>query len=100
VNIIVANLPYIRTADLPAVNTNGYEPRLALDGGEDGLDVIRRLCTQVDRKLKPDGSLLLEIGMGQREEVVNLLHALFSLAPISVIPDLTGIDRVVCMTRR
>ncbi|HEX9896510.1 MAG TPA: peptide chain release factor N(5)-glutamine methyltransferase [Dehalococcoidales bacterium] len=100
VDIIVANLPYVRTADLPAVNTNGYEPRLALDGGEDGLDVIRRLCTQVDRKLKPNGSLLLEIGMGQREEVVNLLHALFSLAPISVIPDLTGIDRVVCMTRR
>ena len=98
VDIIVANLPYVRTADLPAVNTNGYEPHLALDGGEDGLDVIRRLCTQVDRKLKPDGSLLLEIGMGQREEVVNLLHALFSLAPISVIPDLTGIDRVLCMT--
>jgi len=98
VDIIVANLPYVRTADLPAVNTNGYEPHLALDGGEDGLDVIRRLCTQVDRKLKSDGSLLLEIGMGQREEVVNLLHALFSLAPISVIPDLTGIDRVLCMT--
>jgi release factor glutamine methyltransferase len=98
VDIIVANLPYVRTADLPAVNTNGYEPHLALDGGEDGLDVIRRLCTQVDRKLKPDGSLLLEIGMGQRAEVVNLLRPLFASAQISVIPDLNGIDRVVCIT--
>ena len=58
VDIIVANLPYVRTADLPEVNTHGWEPRLALDGGEDGLDVIRRLCGQVSTHLKPGGILL------------------------------------------
>lgn len=98
VDIIAANLPYVRTADLPTVNTNGYEPRLALDGGEDGLDVIRRLCAQVNGELKPGGSLLLEIGLGQRAEVVNLLQTLFSSAQISVTPDLNSIDRVVCLT--
>jgi release factor glutamine methyltransferase len=99
-DIIVANLPYVRTADLPAVNTNGYEPRLALDGGEDGFDVIRRLCVQVGKKLKPDGSLLLEIGMGQKELLVNCLLSLFPEAKIESFRDLAGIGRVVCMTRR
>jgi len=97
-DIIVANMPYVRTADLPAVNTNGYEPRLALDGGEDGLDVIRRLCVQVEKKLKPGGSLLLEIGIGQKELLVNYLLSLFPEAKIESFRDLAGIDRVVCMT--
>jgi release factor glutamine methyltransferase len=98
VDIIVANLPYVRTADLPAVNTNGYEPRLALDGGEDGLDVIRRLCAQAGGKLKCGGSLLLEIGLGQRQEIVDLLSTLFDSMRIQVTTDLNSIDRVVCLT--
>jgi release factor glutamine methyltransferase len=97
-DIIVANLPYVRTADLPIVNTNGYEPRLALDGGEDGLDVIRRFCVQVRGKLKLGGSLLLEIGIGQKELLVNYLLSLFLEAKIESFRDLAGIDRVVCMT--
>jgi len=77
VDIIVANLPYVRTADLPGVNTSGWEPRIALDGGDDGLDIIRRLCSQVCTRLKPGGSLLMEIGDGQRDAVVGILHDLF-----------------------
>ena len=100
VDIIIANLPYVRTADLPSVNTSGYEPRLALDGGEDGLDVIRRLCAQVKGKLKPGGSLLLEIGLGQKDVLVNFLLGLFRKAKIESFQDLAGIDRVVYMTRR
>jgi release factor glutamine methyltransferase len=98
VDIVVANLPYVRTADLPEVNTHGWEPRLALDGGKDGLDVIRRLCEQVWPVLKPGGSLLLEIGDGQKEAVVSILRHLYPSAQIEVFPDLAGIDRVVCMT--
>jgi release factor glutamine methyltransferase len=98
VDIIAANLPYVRTADLPAVNTNGYEPRTALDGGEDGIEVIRRLCAQAGGKLKRGGSLLLEIGFGQRQEVVNLLSALSDSTKIQVTADLNSIDRVVCLT--
>jgi release factor glutamine methyltransferase len=99
VDIIAANLPYVRTADLPSVNTNEYEPRLALDGGEDGLDVIRRLCVQVGKKLKSGGSLLLEIGVGQKDLLVNYLLSLFPEAKIESFRDLAGIDRVVSMMR-
>ncbi|HEX7475723.1 MAG TPA: peptide chain release factor N(5)-glutamine methyltransferase, partial [Dehalococcoidales bacterium] len=62
VDMVVANLPYVKQSDLPEVNTWGHEPALALDGGKDGLDVIRRLISQVKGKLKPGGALLLEIG--------------------------------------
>jgi release factor glutamine methyltransferase len=99
VDIIVANLPYVRTGDLPTVNTNGYEPRLALDGGEDGLDVIRQLCVQVKGKLKLGGSLLLEIGIGQKDILMKFLLSLFPEAKIESFRDLAGIDRVVYMTR-
>lgn len=99
VDIIVANLPYVRTADLTTVNTYGYEPRLALDGGSDGLDIIRRLCSQVIKKLKPGGSLLLEIGLEQKNVLVYYLLDLFPGAKTESFQDLAGIDRVVCMTR-
>jgi release factor glutamine methyltransferase len=99
-DIIVANLPYVRTADLPTVNTNGFEPRIALDGGVDGLDVIRRLCSQVNDKLTLGGTLLLEIGLGQREALVNYLRSLFPESKIETMRDLTAIDRIVCLTGR
>jgi len=98
VDIIVANLPYVRTADVDGVNTSGYEPRIALDGGEDGLEVIRRFCRQTGGALKPGGSLLMEIGAGQRTAVIGLLRDLFPSAQIDVFPDLAGIDRAVCLT--
>jgi release factor glutamine methyltransferase len=98
VDIIVANLPYVRTADVDGVNTCGYEPRIALDGGEDGLEVIRRFCRQTGGALKPGGSLLMEIGAGQRTAVIGLLRDLFPSAQIDVFPDLAGIDRAVCLT--
>jgi release factor glutamine methyltransferase len=98
VDILVANLPYVRTVDLRHVNTDGWEPRLALDGGMDGLDVIRRFCLNVPGLVKPGGSLMLEIGVGQAAAVVDLLEPGFPSASIRVYPDLGGIDRVVCLT--
>jgi methylase of polypeptide subunit release factors len=62
------------------VNTSGYEPRIALDGGEDGLDVISRFCRQAGGALSPGGSLLMEIGAGQRTAVVGILRGLFPSA--------------------
>jgi release factor glutamine methyltransferase len=100
VDIIVANLPYVKTEDLPSVNTNGYEPRLALNGGENGLDIVRRLCEQVSDKLKPGGTLLLEIGLRQKDSLVSCLSLLFPDARIEITRDLAGIERVVSLTRR
>ncbi|MBN1643860.1 MAG: peptide chain release factor N(5)-glutamine methyltransferase [Dehalococcoidales bacterium] len=94
-DIIVANLPYVRSAELPRVNTIGFEPPLALDGGRDGLDAIRAFCFQLREKIKPSGCLLMEIGVGQKEAVTDLLAGIFPTGHIEVIPDLNGIDRVV-----
>jgi release factor glutamine methyltransferase len=94
VDFIIANLPYVKQSE---VDTNGFEPVLALNGGIDGLEVIKHLCRQVSGKLRPGGCLLLEIGQGQREVVTSLLNNLFSTTDIEVISDFSGIDRVVSM---
>ncbi len=92
VDFIVANLPYVKQSEL---DTSSFEPVVALDGGIDGMEKIKRLCHQVSGKLLPGGCLLLEIGQGQREAVTTLLNNLFPTADIEVTPDLSGIDRVV-----
>ncbi len=97
VDIIAANLPYVKQAELSEVNTWGQEPAKALDGGVDGLDAIRRLIGQVNDKLKPGGALLLEIGAGQGGAITELLADTFPLAEIKLISDDAGIDRVVSM---
>jgi release factor glutamine methyltransferase len=98
VDIIVANLPYVLTSDVPRVNTFGFEPSLALDGGADGMDVVKRLCLQAKDRLRPAGCLLLEIGMGQSKKTSDILQELYPTANIEILPDLSGIARVVCLT--
>ena len=98
VDIITANLPYVREADLPRTGPVSAEPRLALYGGVDGLERIRQLCRQAGSKLRSSGHMLLEIGQGQGEAVTMLLRSLFPGAGIDVIPDLSGIDRVICLS--
>ena len=97
VDIIIANLPYVRESDMPKVNTVGFEPDLALNGGPDGLEKIGRLIKQSVRKLRPRGHLLLEIGEGQSEAVTALLNDVFPSAKTEVTSDLNGIDRLVSL---
>ncbi len=92
VDLIVSNPPYVKERELGGDN---FEPALALNGGIDGLDLIRQLCHQIGGKLRRGGYLLLEMGQGQKGVVTNLLSRLFPLAEIEVSPDLSGIDRVV-----
>ncbi len=98
VDLIVTNLPYVKESELPPVYSANFEPLLALNGGSDGLEKIRRLCRQANNKLYPDGYLLLEMGQGQRRAVTTFLRSLFPSAKIEVTPDLGGIDRVVSLT--
>jgi release factor glutamine methyltransferase len=98
VDLIIANLPYVLTVDVPQVNTSGFEPYLALDGGSDGMAIIRRLCLQAKDKLQPAGCLLLEIGVGQSKIAADLLQNLYPSANIVFMSDFNGIERVVCMT--
>ncbi len=91
---ILANLPYIPTAELAALEpeVSRHEPRLALDGGGDGLDVVRRLIDQASAAAVP--LLALEIGAGQAPAVARLLDAAGFLA-VESRADLAGIDRVL-----
>jgi release factor glutamine methyltransferase len=97
VDLIVSNLPYIPTgqrASLPA-SVRDHEPWLALDGGADGLDLIRRLLAQAPAVLLPGGGLLVEIGADQGETASRVARTFFPLATICVHPDLGGRDRVL-----
>jgi len=94
VDFIAANLPYVRQAD---INADSYEPRLSLDGGIDGLDIINRFCRQLNGRLRSSGCLLLEIGQGQSSAVREILSSLLPSAVIEITPDLSGIERIVTM---
>jgi release factor glutamine methyltransferase len=96
VDLIIANLPYVRESELPPPPQ--FEPVLALDGGADGTDRIRRLCLKLEGKLQPGGWLLLEVGEGQGPTVTSLLYHLFPGAKIEVTPDLSGIDRMLSLS--
>jgi release factor glutamine methyltransferase len=98
VDIIVANLPYVSQAELS--HLSNFEPKLARNGGADGLAQIERLCRQVSNKLRPHGFLLLEIGQGQEKAVTALLRRLFPSAGIETLADLSGIARVVILSPR
>ena len=98
VDLIAANLPYVRESELSHMRSAHFEPLLALNGGSNGLEKIYQLCHQVGAKLRPNGYLILEIGAGQRKAVTTFLHNLFPSARIEVTPDLGGIDRLVSLT--
>src|SRR3990172_232488 len=94
-DIIVANLPYIPSADLDTLAVAKHEPRLALNGGPDGLSLIRRLLTDAPKVLEPGGTALLEIEHRQGEAVSALARKAFPDAQVEVHEDLAGLDRVV-----
>lgn len=94
VEILLANLPYIRSQDLPRLAVSRHEPRLALDGGADGMDLIRRLLRDLPRVCAPGAPALLEIGMLQGAEALRLARALRP-RQAEVLQDLAGLDRVL-----
>lgn len=98
VDLIIANLPYVKESEIARTGPISFEPSLALNGGADGLEKIHRLCQQLNGKLHPRGHLLLEIGQGQGKPVSTLLHRLFTSARIEVIPDLSSIERVISLS--
>lgn len=92
-DVVIANLPYVPTAVVDATaGSLAHEPRLALDGGSDGLDIVRRLIDELPNRVASNASVLLEIGAGQAEAVRALAPA---GASVSLEADLAGIDRVV-----
>ena len=94
-DLLVANLPYIPSWTLRTLEVYGREPSLALDGGPDGLDLIRRLLQTAPAHLTPGGALLLEIEASQGNNAVEMARKAFSQAEIKVLPDLSGRDRLL-----
>ena len=95
VDVIVANLPYIPSVRLGELQPElAWEPRGALDGGDDGMALLRRLMGQAAGKLAADGVMLLEIDQGQGEPLRQLAARLFPGASTSVEEDLAGLERL------
>ena len=101
IDLIVANLPYIPTDRISTLQPEvQQEPALALDGGPDGLDLIRRLLTQAESKLKDSGIILLEMDPDQIPVVQELALQHFSEGSTSVEQDLAGMDRILTIYRQ
>ena len=100
-HLIVANLPYIPSAAIDELmpEVARYEPRLALDGGPDGLVLNRRLLMQAPGRLAQDAVLLLEIGSDQGAALREEAARRFPDADLAIVKDLSGCDRVLRVHR-
>ncbi len=93
---LVANLPYVPTAAIPvAPDPVGFEPRLALDGGADGLDLYRRLIAQLPALLAPQASVFFEAAPGTIEPLAALVEAAFPRTSVTIGTDYAGLPRYV-----
>ena len=93
---IVSNPPYIPRADIPGLDSSvrDYEPHMALDGGEDGMDFYCAITQLWRDALVPGGRLYFEVGIGQADTVLRIMRAV-GFGDIQVVKDLNGIPRVV-----
>jgi release factor glutamine methyltransferase len=97
VAMITANLPYVSTAEWLelAPEIRDHEPRAALDGGPDGLDLIRHLLATAGPHLRPGGAILLEIGASQGAAVTTRAREHYPQASVQLYQDYAGLDRLV-----
>ncbi|MDA1217792.1 MAG: peptide chain release factor N(5)-glutamine methyltransferase [Chloroflexi bacterium] len=94
-DLICANLPYLTTQEAAELAVGRHEPRLALDGGADGLQLIAELLATAPAHLAAGGAMCLEIGAAQKAAVCGLAAAAFPAARVQVLPDLAGHDRLL-----
>lgn len=94
-DLICANLPYIPSPTLDGLDVARHEPRAALDGGADGLDLVRRLLATAPRLVSPGGLLLLEVEAGHGESAPALARELLPRADVALLADLAGLPRLL-----
>lgn len=100
-DFIVSNPPYIETKTIQTLDKEvQMEPKLALDGGEDGLDLYRRIIKEAYKYLNNNGNLALEIGYNQKDKVINLIKASNMYKDIYSKKDLSNNDRIVVCKKR
>jgi release factor glutamine methyltransferase len=95
-DLILTNPPYIPRGEFPSLmpEVRDYEPRVALDGGEDGLDFFRRALPAVGEYLRPGRWFLAEMGAGQDRKILAIAEKNSGLDSFGFAKDLTGINRV------
>jgi len=101
IDFVVSNPPYVSSSDfekLP-IDIKQYEPRIALDGGTDGIDFYPELVKGAEEFLKPHGFLIMEIGYGQVGEIKKLVSLSKAFLEPKIVMDYGGIERVVICTR-
>ncbi len=102
IEVLVSNPPYIPSSDIPGLQreVRDHEPRLALDGGEDGLNPYRIMAGQLSVMPVLPRVVAWEVGAGQAEDVAALLRAAADWDEIRFVKDYAGIDRHVIAVRR
>ncbi|MFO8083213.1 MAG: peptide chain release factor N(5)-glutamine methyltransferase [Desulfobacterales bacterium] len=101
-DMIISNPPYVETAVIEKLEPeiSCYEPRVALDGGKNGLDSLEFIIKQAPGFLNPEGLLILEIGYDQRAQIQSMAQKSGKFESVSFIKDYSGNDRVVILTRK
>ena len=98
-DLIVSNPPYIETKTIPTLSKEVQnEPHIALDGGEDGLELYRIIARQGFKYMKKEGSIIVEIGYNQKESIIQLFRKYIEYVNIKCLKDLGGNDRLVEIT--
>jgi release factor glutamine methyltransferase len=100
-SLIVSNPPYVASADMEALmrEVKDFEPALALDGGQDGLDPYRLLAEEAPGFLETGGLLAVEVGVFQSNDVSDMFKAV-GLVDVTVHKDLPGQERVISGRKR
>jgi release factor glutamine methyltransferase len=99
-DLLIANLPYVASSEVEeGRGSMAWEPRSALDGGADGLDLLRRLIAGLPAILAPRGVALLEVGSGQADAVREAVASLALRTVVTTMRDLAGVERVVRIAR-
>ena len=97
-DLIISNPPYIATSDIAKLDkkVKNYEPKQALDGGIDGLDIIRKIALEYKNYLNENGTLMFEFGIGQTDEIKKI----FIDSDVEIIKDMAGIDRIAIVRKK
>jgi release factor glutamine methyltransferase len=98
-DLICANLPYIPTIVLHNLEVGRKEPSIALDGGEDGFDLIRRMLATLSSLLAVGGRAVMEIESSTGERILDMAKGLIADARLDILQDLSGLDRVLVIDR-
>jgi release factor glutamine methyltransferase len=99
-DLLVANLPYIPRERLGRLEVSRHEPHLALEGGPDGMELLRRLVGAIPDVLRPGGFAALEIDEGQGEALRSLVQARLPSSEVAIEPDLAGRERFLTIALR